>query len=159
MASFEWSSPLSLLSYTNGWHNRKDILIANKVMIYTMKLIFQSQSPTNILQLVFLGLNLNNNLHCQAQHQLQLSRPGQDSILVLGSDAQTSRTIFFCQTQFKVSTSSVRFELRLTLSLIITTPTPTHHIASATNPPHSLRNQPTHPGKYRCRLKVTIDGQ
>ena len=64
-------------------------------MIYTMKLIFQSQSPTNILQLVFLGLNLNNNLYCQAQHQLQLSRPGQDSILVLGFDAPTSRTTAF----------------------------------------------------------------
>ena len=44
-------------------------------MIYTMKLIFQSQSPTNILQLVFLGLNLNKNLYYQAQHKLQLSWP------------------------------------------------------------------------------------
>ena len=63
-------------------------------MIYTMKLIFQSQSPTNILQLVFLGLNLNNNLYCQAQHQLQLSRPGQDSVLVLGFDPTSRTTIF-----------------------------------------------------------------
>ena len=35
-------------------------------------------------------------------------------------------------------------ELILALSSIITTPT--HHIASATNPPHSLRNQPPPPG-------------
>ena len=70
-------------------------------MIYTMKLIFQSQSLTNILQLVFLGLNLNNNLYCQAQHQLQLSRPGQDSILVLGFDAQTARTTVFFTTSHK----------------------------------------------------------
>ena len=41
----------------------------------------------------------------------------------------------------KLSPSPVQLELRLALSSIITT----HHIASATNPPHSLRNQPTHP--------------
>ena len=64
-------------------------------MIYTMKMIFQSQSPTNILQLVFFGLNLNNNFYWQAQHQLQLSWLGQDSILVLGFDAPTSRTTIF----------------------------------------------------------------